>query len=125
MARKRPVYLNLIRLRWPVAAIVSGGHRISGVLLFLLIPFLIRTLELSLSGEAGFATVAAWFDRLDVRLLMLAVLWATVHHLCAGIRFLLIDLDWFVEQRQARITAWLVHACAATSVAVAAAVMLP
>ena len=91
--KKPTVYLNLFHFRFPATAIASMAHRISGVLLFLAIPFFLYLLELSLSSSMGFARACAWLDSLPVYLLLLVLLWALAHHLLAGLRFLLMDAD--------------------------------
>ena len=50
-----PVFLNLFRIRFPVGAVTSIAHRVSGVCLFLSLPFWIYLLDLSLQGAAGFS----------------------------------------------------------------------
>jgi succinate dehydrogenase / fumarate reductase cytochrome b subunit len=84
---QRPVFLNLWRIRFPVGAIASIGHRISGVVLVLALPFLVWGLQLSLQGDAMPETVAGWM-RLPAALLA----WAGAHHLFAGVRHLLTDV---------------------------------
>jgi succinate dehydrogenase / fumarate reductase cytochrome b subunit len=87
MSPDRPVFLNLARIRFPVGAIASIGHRISGVLLVLALPFAVWALERSLRDDADFLTTADWM-RLPAALLA----WAAAHHLLAGIRHLLTDV---------------------------------
>jgi succinate dehydrogenase / fumarate reductase cytochrome b subunit len=89
----RPVFLNLLQFRFPIAAIMSVGHRASGVLMVLCTPVLIYLLELSLQGPQGFARAQGILQGGVVRLLLLLVLWALLHHLLAGIRYLFIDFD--------------------------------
>jgi succinate dehydrogenase / fumarate reductase cytochrome b subunit len=89
--------------------VTSIAHRISGVLLFLSLPFLIYLLDLSLQGPEGFdkalATVQnGWFEA-GFTLLV----WSLLQHLLSGIRFLLIDIGQGVTLQQARRTAWLVN----------------
>lgn len=105
---QRPVFLNLIQIRLPIAGIISIVHRIAGAVLFLLTPLLIYLLDLSLSGEEGFQAVAALFEATLVKLIFFLVLWALVHHLFAGIRYLLLDIHLGVERPIYRYTAWLV-----------------
>jgi succinate dehydrogenase / fumarate reductase cytochrome b subunit len=100
--KKRTVYLNLFHFRFPATAIASIAHRISGILLFLSIPFFLYLLELSLASPMGFALACAWLDSLPVYLLLLVLLWALVHHLLAGLRFLLLDVDIGIEFAAAR-----------------------
>ncbi|WP_260293923.1 succinate dehydrogenase, cytochrome b556 subunit [Sedimenticola hydrogenitrophicus] len=96
--KNRPVYLDLTQFRFPIAAIMSVGHRASGVLMILAIPFLAYALDLSLSGPEGFAEAKMILDGLFIKLVLFVVLWALLHHLLAGIRFLLIDIHLGVEK---------------------------
>lgn len=104
--KPRPVFLNLLLIRFPVTAILSIAHRITGVLLFLAMPFGIYLLGLSLQGPEGYARVAELFAYRGVRIASAVLLWAYVHHLLAGVRFLLLDIDVGIDIRQARATAW-------------------
>lgn len=107
---KRPIFLDLTRIRQPVTAIISISHRISGILLVLGLPFVIYLLDRSLRNPAGYAWAGEVLSRPGVKLLAVLMLWALVHHLFAGLRLLLIDLGIGVEIHEARITAWLVGA---------------
>ena len=104
----RPVFLNLLKIRLPIPGVISFLHRVSGVLLVLFIPVSIYALERSLAGTTGFAEVRGWFAHPVGILAGLAFLWALVHHLLAGLRFLLIDLDIGMAPAAARKTAWTV-----------------
>jgi succinate dehydrogenase / fumarate reductase cytochrome b subunit len=99
---ERPVYLNLFRIRLPVTGMVSFAHRISGTLLFLAIPFSVYLLNLSLTSEQGFHRVLGLLDHPVIMLLQLLLIWSLAHHLVAGIRFMLIDLDIGVERKASR-----------------------
>ena len=101
----RPVFLNLLQIRLSWMAIVSIAHRISGLLLLFFIPVMLTLLGLSLSGAQGFTQTMAIVQGLPFKLLALLVLWAFLHHLLAGIRFLLIDLDIGVYLQQAKVSA--------------------
>ena len=100
--QNRPKNLDLTKIKLPITAQVSILHRISGVLLFLSIPFFIYLLQLSLSNEQGYAEAVALVDNLFVKLVLFVLLWALMHHLLAGIRFLLIDVDIGVKIDAAR-----------------------
>lgn len=106
---KRPVFLNLLRIRQPPAAVLSIGHRISGVLMVLSLPLLIYLFDLSLRNPAGYSRVAGWFDGALGSVLLAFVAWMLAHHLLAGIRFLLLDVHWGVSRSAARRSAWLVN----------------
>ena len=88
----RPVNLNLFSIKWPVTALVSIAHRISGVLLFLAMPALLYLLELSLSSEAGFRQAGAMLSAPIPRLLGWLLAVALLYHLIAGCRHLLMDI---------------------------------
>lgn len=90
---KRPVFLNLLQIHLPLMGWVSIAHRLTGVLLFLLLPLPLWLWQHSLGNAADFAQVEEWLQALPVRLLLLLMLWWFLHHLFAGIRFLLLDMD--------------------------------
>ena len=102
---KRPEFRNinaftdLPTYRLPVAGIVSILHRVSGALMFLLMPFIIWMFDTSISSELSFARftsvfnigvgfVPGWF----FKLVALAIMWAFLHHLIAGLRHLWMDM---------------------------------
>ncbi|HET8871358.1 MAG TPA: succinate dehydrogenase, cytochrome b556 subunit [Aquabacterium sp.] len=102
----RPVYRNIhvtdiVTYRLPLAGIVSILHRISGALMFLLMPFIIWMFDTSVSSEISYDTftsvftagcaggaVPGWF----FKLIALGLIWAYLHHFCAGIRHLLMEV---------------------------------
>ena len=108
MTDKRPVYLNLLKIRLPLTGIVSFAHRITGVLLFLSLPFAVYLLDLSVESEQSFARVQQILDQPFMLLVQIVLLWSLAHHFFAGIRFLLIDAEIGVEKSQAKMGSWLV-----------------
>ena len=104
--RQRPKHLNLFKIRFPGTAIASILHRISGLFIFLLTPFLVYLFILSLRDEAGFSAVAAWFDSVLVKLILVVLIWLSLHHFVAGIRYLLLDLDIGLSRSVARYSAF-------------------
>lgn len=109
--QKRPKFLNLFQIHLPVTGVVSILHRISGALLFLAIPVLIYVFDRSLDGEAGFRAAYAAFSTPLVKFILTLLAWAMLHHLFAGIRFLLMDVALGTQLRIARTTAWIVNLC--------------
>jgi succinate dehydrogenase / fumarate reductase cytochrome b subunit len=103
---QRPVFLNLLQIKLPVTGVVSIAHRISGLLLFISLPVSLYLLGLSVSGEAGFQRSLAILNSLPFRFLALLALWALLHHLLAGLRFLLLDLDIGMHRDPARASAF-------------------
>ena len=112
--KPRPKYLNLqaliFEIRMPVSAWVSILHRISGALLFVALVWLLWMLDLSLASEAGFDKIKHYAGLWPVKLGLLALIWASCHHFCAGIRYLFLDLDKGVDLATARLTSWIVLA---------------
>ena len=108
MTDKRPVYLNLLKIRLPLMGIVSFAHRITGVILFLALPFAVYLLDLSIASPESFHEAQLILDQPVMILLQILLLWSIAHHFFAGIRFLLIDADIGVEKSQAHLGAWLV-----------------
>jgi len=109
MNKNRPKHLALHHIKFPLPAIVSGLHRISGLLLFLSLPFLLWTLQSSLRSIETFTLLAGMLQHPVSKLFLIVILWAFLHHLCAGIRYLAIDLNFGVRLAQARASSmWVV-----------------
>ncbi len=104
---KRPVYLNLFKIRLPIGGVVSILHRVTGVFLVLLLPPAIYLLQQSLQSAATFESTVRILGSLPGRALLLIVTWMFVQHLYSGIRHLLLDVDIGVERITARRSAWL------------------
>ena len=102
--KNRPKNLNLFTIRMPVNALVSILHRVSGVVLFLILPLLLLLMQLSLSSAAGFVIVQNLLNSVVIKLLMLGLAWAFFHHFFAGIRHLAMDVHWATTLIKARFT---------------------
>ena len=110
--KSRPVFLEIPNIRLPIPGIVSILHRISGVILFVMLPVLLCLLSGTLSRESAFETYCAIVSNPLVKLILVGVLWAYLHHLLAGVRFLLLDAHKGLELNTARNTAKLVFTAA-------------
>jgi len=110
MSDPRPKHLALARIRLPVPALVSILHRVSGAVLFLLLPFLLYLLHASLGSPDSYVRLRAVIEQPLVKLVLIGLLWAYLHHFCAGIRFLALDVHWGIELQPARRNAWAVLA---------------
>ena len=108
--KKRPLWYNLSPLNLPLPGLVSILHRVSGAMLFLALVWFLFLLDMSLSSEAGFARTRAYVGHPLVNLSLLALLWAYLHHFCAGIRYLLLDIDKGVGLPAARASSYAVFA---------------
>ena len=112
-AQPRPVFRNIgitqlaqYRLPWPGK--VSILHRISGAALFLFLPFILFLFDKSLASEVSFAYFANLMGNPIIQLICLGLIWGFIHHFCAGIRYLLLDLEIGVEKIAAQKSAILV-----------------
>lgn len=106
MQTTRPVFLDLWRIKLPATGIVSILHRVSGVLMVLAIPGAAILFHQALSGPQGFATAASFLSSWLARLALLVLAWGLLHHLLAGVRYLLLDLGLGLERDAARQSAW-------------------
>jgi succinate dehydrogenase / fumarate reductase, cytochrome b subunit len=123
--QKRRVFRNIhitqiVGYRLPPAGIVSILHRVSGVLMFLLLPFAIWLLDVSLTSEisyerftstfvAGLGFLPGWF----MKLVVLALIWAYLHHFIAGVRHLWMDMTHSVTKQQGHVSAVITLAASA------------
>jgi succinate dehydrogenase / fumarate reductase cytochrome b subunit len=106
---RRPVFFNLARIQMPVGALTSIAHRVTGIFLALGVPFSIYLLDLSLQGPQSYARVTGFFDDVVFRIVAIFFAWALAHHLLAGIRHLLSDVDIGSQLPAARRSAWVVN----------------
>jgi succinate dehydrogenase / fumarate reductase cytochrome b subunit len=111
LAKKRPEFRNINALvdlptyRLPAAGFVSILHRISGFVMFLLLPFVVWMFDTSVSSEISFAKFKAAFNvgvgfvpGILVQLVALVLIWAYLHHLIAGVRHLYMDANHAVSK---------------------------
>jgi succinate dehydrogenase cytochrome b subunit len=98
----RPKNLNLFTIRLPINALVSILHRVSGMALFVMLPFLLLILHWSFSSEEGFRLAVSILDFWLVKLVLIGLAWAFFHHFYAGLRHLAQDLHWMHGLNQAR-----------------------
>jgi len=100
---------DAVKYRLPLAGVVSILHRASGLLMFVLLPFIVWLFDTSISSEisyetftsaflAGIGVVPAW----AVKLVVLALIWAFLHHLIAGVRHVWMDATHSVSKAQGR-----------------------
>lgn len=103
LAKKRPEFRNINALtdlptyRLPAAGFVSILHRVSGVLMFVLLPLIIWVFDTSVSSEISSARLRAAFGPgalgIFMKLVGLALIWAYLHHFIAGLRHLWMDVS--------------------------------
>jgi succinate dehydrogenase / fumarate reductase cytochrome b subunit len=111
--KERPEFRNihvteLSNYRLPLAGIVSILHRISGFLMFALLPFVLYLLEQSLRSEISFAYYQGFVTYPLVKLIILALVWGYMQHFCAGVRHLVMDTHIGLDKVSARKSAAIV-----------------
>lgn len=104
--KPRPQFRNiglndLMNYRLPMAGKVSILHRASGALLFLCLPLLISLFAMSVSSEQGFNAMSVVAGNPIMKLVLLALIWGYLHHFCAGIRYLILDLHIGLDKHSA------------------------
>lgn len=108
MPTSRPKHLNLMEIKLPVPAFVSILHRVTGAILFLMLPLLLWLLSSSLESQQSFTAFKNCVGNPLVKILLLGLLWAYLHHFCAGIRHLALDMHIGLELETARATSYVV-----------------
>ena len=109
MHKKRPKHLNLIEIKLPLPALISILHRVSGVLLFFPgIPILLYSLQMMLDSPQSHDEFHVCINTFIVKCALIIFLWFFMHHLCAGIRHLALDLHYGIELEQARMSSRIV-----------------
>ncbi|HQR54388.1 MAG TPA: succinate dehydrogenase, cytochrome b556 subunit [Burkholderiaceae bacterium] len=99
---------QILQYKLPPPGMVSILHRVSGAVLFLTLPLILWLFDLSLMSELSFARLADIASHWFVKLVLLLLVWAFLHHLIAGIRYLLLDMHLGVERAAARTSALVV-----------------
>lgn len=108
MQKTRPKFLELQNIRLPLPGLLSILHRISGVGMFLCLPLLLWLLDKSLHSQSSFGHFVAVVSNPVVKLILIGLIWAFLHHLCAGIRYIAIDFHVGVDLPKARASSKLV-----------------
>ncbi|HQR20462.1 MAG TPA: succinate dehydrogenase, cytochrome b556 subunit [Burkholderiaceae bacterium] len=113
-SKSRPEFRNIhvsqiLQYRLPPPGMVSIMHRVSGALLFLTLPFLLWLFDLSLTSEISYGRLTDFASHWLARLVLVGLAWAFLHHLVAGVRYLLLDLHIGVAKPAARTSALAVY----------------
>lgn len=90
--RPRPKHLALHKIKFPLPSYVSILHRVSGAILFLCLPLLLLLFDQSLRSIETYTNLTEHLAHPLLRLFLLGLMWAFLHHFCAGLRYLAIDL---------------------------------
>ncbi len=121
MNTNRPVYLSLTQFRWPLPAMSSILHRITGMLLFVGIAFLLYLLDLSLTSAQGLEDARALLGQPLAKLLLIAIVATLIYHFVAGIKHLFLDFEVGDTKEGGRLAAQLTFVISAVLIVLAAA----
>ena len=110
LKKKRPKNLDLKTIRLPLPGILSILHRVSGATLFLLLPVLLWLFDRSIASRESFDFFRSLAANPLVKLVLLGLVWFYMHHFCAGIRYLLLDLHMGIDLESARLSSKIVFA---------------
>lgn len=124
MKTRRPVFLNLTQLAMPVGALTSITHRVTGILLALGIPAAVYVLDMSLRTPQSYAELIRMSGQWTSRVIAIVFIWALAHHLLAGVRHLLSDVDIGSLLPAARRSAWIVNVAGLAIALLAAGALL-
>jgi succinate dehydrogenase / fumarate reductase, cytochrome b subunit len=96
---------DAMQYRLPLAGVVSILHRISGLLMFALLPFVLYLFDRSLASEYSFFEFKQIVSGICPKIIILVLSWAFLHHFCAGIRHLVMDFHFGLDKDSGRKTA--------------------
>ncbi|EWS68205.1 succinate dehydrogenase [Vibrio vulnificus] len=111
--KSRPVNLDLQTIRFPITAIASILHRVSGVITFVAVGILLWLLSISLSSPVGFMEASDIVDSFFVKFILWGILSALAYHIAGGIRHLMMDLGHFEELESGAMSAKVAFAATA------------
>lgn len=124
MSTRRPVFFNLAQIQMPVGALTSITHRITGIFLAAGVPVAIYILDLSLQSTQTYMKAVDLFDEWYFKVFAIIFIWALAHHLLAGVRHLLSDIDVGSLLPAGRRSAWIVNSAGLAVALVAAKILI-
>ncbi len=121
---RRPVFFNPMQIQMPVGAVASIAHRVAGILLALGIPLAVYLFDLSLRDTKAFEDLVELMRAWPLKVVVVGFVWALAHHLLAGVRHLLSDIDVGSRLQPARRSAWIVNVSGVAIALLAAGALL-
>ena len=118
------MFFSLMQIQMPVGALTSIAHRVTGILLALGVPFAVYLFELSLRDVKAFEHLVEWVRSWPFKVVVVGFVWVLAHHLLAGVRHLLSDIDVGSRLLDARRSAWFVNASGVAIALLAAAALM-
>lgn len=100
--KSRHIYLNLFAIDFPITALTSIVHRLSGIFLFLSMPILLYFFYLTLESSSSFIVAKALVSRFYIKLFIYIFLYALIYHFFNGIKHMILDLGYFDSKSASR-----------------------
>lgn len=95
IVKSKRVYLNLFAFDFPLTAITSIIHRVTGLLLFVLMPLVLYFFKLAVESESSFAIAASLISTFYIKIVLYLFWFALIYHLISGIKHMVMDLGYF------------------------------
>ena len=108
MKQQRPVFLNLFQIKFPITAIISILHRVTGVVIFLSLPLLLWALQSSLGSKGNFTHLQECLVAPFAKIITWLIASVVMYHALAGVRHIIMDMGYAESLKSAKFTAYLV-----------------
>lgn len=95
IVKSKHIYLNLFLIDFPITAIASIVHRITGLVLFIFIPLILYFFKLSIESESSYILIVSLINKLYIRVFLSVILFSFFYHLIFGIKHIVMDLGFF------------------------------
>lgn len=102
IVKSKHIYLNLFLIDFPVTAITSILHRITGVFIFLSSPLILYLFRLSLQSNSSFVLAKSLFYQLHIKVLVFLVLFSFIYHMMFGIKHIIMDFGFFESKSSSK-----------------------
>jgi succinate dehydrogenase / fumarate reductase, cytochrome b subunit len=107
VTQKRPVFLNLLQIKFPITAIISILHRVTGVVIFLSLPLLLWTLQASLRSKTDFTQLQECLMAPICKVIVWFITSVVIYHVLAGLRHIIMDVGYAESLKSAKSTAYI------------------
>lgn len=102
IVRSKHIFLNLFVLDFPVTAITSILHRLTGLFLFVSIPFILYFFKLSVESESSFNVAQILISQIHIKVFLVFLYLAFLYHLFNGLKHIIMDIGYFDSKSAAR-----------------------
>ena len=100
--KPKHIFLNLFVIDFPFTALTSIAHRVTGMILFVSIPFILYFLKLSLESESSFEISKILISKIYIKTLLMFLYLSFLYHIMNGLKHIIMDLGFFENKESAR-----------------------